>query len=59
METTHTKPAADNIGKQDWLPIIREHVNSLRFGSVQITVHDAAVQHVEKIERVRLDKRRS
>jgi hypothetical protein len=41
----------------DWLEIVREHVNSLRFGQVEIVVHESRVVQIEKTERVRLDKK--
>ena len=50
---TETKPDAS----QDWLEIVREHVNSLRFGVVEIVVHESRVVQIEKTERVRLDKK--
>lgn len=37
----------------DWLEIVREKVSRLKFGSVQITVHDGRVTQVESIERTR------
>jgi hypothetical protein len=42
--------------KQDWLEVVRQQVGSLRFGVVQIVVHDSQVTQIEKTERVRLDK---
>jgi len=39
-----------------WLEIAHRHVESLRFGVVQITVHDSQVTQIEKTERVRLGK---
>jgi len=41
-----------------WLELVRRQVNSLRFGVVQIVVHDSQVTQIEKTERVRLDKAR-
>jgi hypothetical protein len=40
----------------DWLVLVREHVESLRFGTVQITVHDSRVMEVVRSEKVRLDR---
>ena len=40
----------------DWLEIVRRQVGSLRYGVVQIVVHDSHVTQIEKTERVRLDK---
>jgi hypothetical protein len=42
--------------KPDWLEIVHRQVASLRFGVVQIVVHDSLVTQIEKTERVRLDK---
>jgi len=39
-----------------WLQLVREHVGSLKFGTVQITVHDARVVQVERVEKLRFDK---
>jgi hypothetical protein len=38
------------------LQLVREHVGSLKFGTVQITVHDARVVQVERVEKLRFDK---
>ena len=40
----------------DWLEIIANHVGSLKFGVVQITVHESRVVQIEKTEKVRFDK---
>jgi hypothetical protein len=40
----------------EWLELVRKQVNSLKFGTVQITVHDSHVTQVEKLEKVRLDR---
>jgi hypothetical protein len=45
--------------KTAWLEIVRRQVNSLRFGVVQIVVHDSQVTQIEKTERVRLDESRA
>jgi len=42
---------------QPWLPIVRQQVDSIRFGVVQIVVHDGRVVQIERTEKVRLDKR--
>ncbi len=39
--------------KADWLEVVRQNVANLRFGSVQITVHDGRVTQVESIEKTR------
>jgi hypothetical protein len=40
----------------DWLGIIARQVESLKFGVVQITVHESRVVQIEKTEKVRLDR---
>jgi hypothetical protein len=40
----------------DWLTLVRQQVDSLKFGTVQITVHDSHVTQVERLEKVRLDR---
>jgi hypothetical protein len=39
-----------------WLQLVRDHVASLKFGTVQITVHDSRVVQVERLEKLRFDK---
>jgi hypothetical protein len=43
----------------DWVSIVAQQVESLRFGVVQIVVHDSRVVQIEKTEKVRLDKTES
>jgi hypothetical protein len=52
METANNNAPA----LPEWLEVVRRQVASLRFGSVEIVVHDSRVTQIEKIERVRLDK---
>ena len=42
----------------EWLELVRKQVTSLKFGTVQITVHDSHVTQVERLEKVRLDRPR-
>ena len=39
----------------DWLDIVRSKVEGLRFGVVQIVVHDRKVTQIERTEKTRLD----
>jgi hypothetical protein len=41
-----------------WLTAVRSQVESLKFGTVQITVHDSEVVQIERVERTRLDRPR-
>ena len=38
-----------------WLELVRRHVESLRFGVVQIVVHNGQVTQIEKTEKLRLE----
>jgi hypothetical protein len=37
-----------------WLQLVREQVSNLRFGTVQIVVHDGRVTQVDSTQRTRL-----
>ncbi len=56
MDSGKNKSTAAGIGNQDWIEIVREQVNSLRFGVVEIVVHESRVVQIQKTERVRLDR---
>jgi len=45
-------------GNEDlkWLELVIQQVGSLRYGVVEIVVHDSRVIQIEKTERLRLDK---
>ena len=59
MNATQTKTESGVGEKADWLEIVRRQVGSLRFGVVQIVVHDSQVTQIEKTERLRLDRTRT
>lgn len=44
-------PAAET-----WLEVVERQVNGLKFGSVQITVHEGRVVQIETSVKVRFDK---
>ncbi len=39
-----------------WLSVVEENVRTLRFGVVQIVVHDSKVVQVERTEKIRFDE---
>jgi hypothetical protein len=51
------KPIIDESGP--WLAIVADKVQSLRFGVVQVVVHDSRVVQIERTERIRLDQARA
>lgn len=38
---------------ESWLEVVRRKVASIRYGSVQVTVHDGHVTQVEAVEKTR------
>ena len=47
-------PHNNNESSADWLDLVRQKVQSLRFGVVQIVVHDSKVTQIERTEKTRL-----
>ena len=43
----------EDITVDSWLEVVRRKVAAIRFGSVQITVHEGRVTQVEAIEKTR------
>jgi hypothetical protein len=41
----------------DWLELVREKVETLRYGIVQIVVHDSHVTQIERTEKTKIDRR--
>ena len=41
----------------DWLELVREKVETLRYGLVQIVVHDSRVTQIERTEKTKIDRR--
>jgi hypothetical protein len=56
MSEAHIKSGSQNLNNANWLEIVRQQVGSLRYGVVEIIVHDSRVTQIEKTERLRLDK---
>ncbi len=56
MSETSLKTVNKDLTETGWLEIVRQQVGSLRFGVVEIVVHDSRVTQIEKTERLRLDK---
>lgn len=56
MNLGNKKNAPDAQGRdRSWLELVQKQVASLRFGIVQIVVHDSRVVQIERTEKVRLD----
>jgi hypothetical protein len=41
--------------QEEWLETVRRQVGSLRFGVVQVVVHDSRVVQIEKTEKFRIE----
>ena len=39
----------------EWLSVVREKVETLRFGVVQVVVHDSKIIQIERTERIRIE----
>jgi hypothetical protein len=50
------KDLSDSV--PEWLRIVGEKVSSLRYGVVQIVVHDRKITQIERTEKTRLDPAR-
>ena len=40
----------------EWLGLVREKVETLRYGVVQIVVHDSRVTQIERTEKTRIEE---
>ena len=56
MSEAQKKNPVDGGELLKWLELVIQHVGSLRYGVVEIVVHDSHVIQIEKTERVRLEK---
>ena len=56
MSTTKIETSLPAGALPEWLELVWRQVTSLRYGAVEIVVHDSRVIQIEKTERVRLDK---
>jgi hypothetical protein len=56
MNQIQQKLQANGSSDLKWQELVAQNVKSLRYGVVEIIVHDGRVIQIEKTERVRLDK---
>jgi hypothetical protein len=52
MNENHT--TSERGAGQDWLALVEQFVGSVRFGVVEIVIHEGRVTQIEKTERVRV-----
>lgn len=55
MRSMKTPEADLKPSSPEWLKLVKESVSDLRFGVVQIVVHDSKVVQIDKTEKHRLD----
>ncbi len=52
-------PSEEHESTEPWFEVVRAKVGAIRYGSVQITVHDGRVTQVEAIEKTRIGAEQS
>jgi len=55
IQTDEAQPPAEAPAPPPWLSLVAEKVKSMRFGVVQIVIHDSKVVQIERTERTRFD----
>jgi hypothetical protein len=55
MTSETTAPVAAQSAEPEWLALVRSQVRSLRYGVVQLVIHDGRVTQIERTEKTRLD----
>jgi hypothetical protein len=53
MAASHLLPA-EASNDPDWIVLVRQKVEGLRYGVVQLVVHDGRVTQIERTEKTRL-----
>ena len=56
MSNAHENLKGKASDELKWLDLVVQQVGSLRYGTVEIIVHDSQVTQIEKTERLRLGK---
>lgn len=51
-------PHYPDLPAEPWLDVVRQKVAGIRFGSVQITVHEGRVTQIEAVEKTRIEPQR-
>jgi hypothetical protein len=56
---SHAIHPSEREADPDWVRLVREKVESLHYGVVQLVVHDGRVMQIERTEKTRLAPRGS
>jgi hypothetical protein len=54
-----TLPVNPTDSPPEWVALVRAHVEGLKYGVVQLVVHDGRVTQIERTEKVRLPSERT
>ena len=57
-QKSNERAAAASPSEADWLEVVRRNVSGLRYGSVQIIVHEGRVTQIESLEKTRFPANR-
>jgi hypothetical protein len=55
MTSETAAPAVAQTAEPEWLALVRSQVRSLKYGVVQLVIHDGRVTQIERTEKTRLD----
>jgi hypothetical protein len=55
MNPENTLTSSDGHGDPHWISIVKRQVSDLRYGVVQLIVHDGRVTQIERTEKTRLE----
>ena len=58
MSAPSARPTPTQPDAPEWVALVREKVEGLRFGIVQLVVHDGRVTQIERTEKTRLPAER-
>jgi hypothetical protein len=54
MPSSRDNPGSSNPSEGEWLALVRAHLEKLKYGVVQLVVHDGRVIQVECTQKTRL-----
>ena len=55
VEDRNPEPAGETSTAVPWLAVVADKAKTLRYGVIQIVVHDSKVVQIERTERTRFD----